>query len=890
MKNIIVLLVLFLLSGSLCASRPEIDSAAYVSWKRIDDYAISENGMWVKYRYVYIERAGQPEKIQNRYYFYNTRTGKTKVVENIEYPEFFAGGNWIYYTEVSATDDAPFCLMDLNSGKKIVWDKGGEPNCSTKTVLVNYTGGDRRIFWRLGTRDSVAYEHLGSFKLLDSDRNILYVWKGEKVHELRYGDVFSPDSHKVLFRDSARLLSRFNFDGIQGSFELESTQGKSKGTQVWNFSLDGDVKEIADTRTWSLPSDLKNRISNLRMLGDGTVWELDIYNTVRPVIKKESSVKKDSSFELELWSWHDPAIQSVQAKSGYRKRPPKADKYVYNTKTQKVVKVCPGVYASMRYQPIAEPRYVLLTDNSEFQTRKDWQYAERKNFLLVNLETGEMREFAREQTKQAGWSPDGRYVVYFDDEKKVWNRINPETLEIDDITAGISYPVYDELHDKPLPASPYGLAGWSKDGRYAYIYDRFDIWRVDMNDLSKTICYTRGEGRQDGIVLRFLNVYSVEELTIDETRPVYLELLEWKSRNQGIGRIQANGKLHKDLFGPFMLQAGGISKDGRKVIFSRQSFAEGRNVWVYDLQTHKMKQVSDANPDHNGYQWGSVKMLEWTNGAGKPNQGLLYLPYGYDASKRYPVIVDYYETHAEEIHMCPVPGWSSALLDIPTFLSHGYVIFRPDVYFTLGEPAQSVYNAVVSGVEYLIKEGVADPEHIGVQGHSWSGCTASQLITMTDIFKCANINAGVVNMIEAYTALRLGTGSTRMFMYEDWQCRMGKNLWEGKDAYIRNSSILNADKITTPVLIMHNDADEAVEYHEGRNFFLALRRLHKPVWLLNYKGEGHFIGNVEAQHDWSIRMMQFFDHYLKDAPTPRWMEEGININERGHDSKYDLVK
>ena len=150
MKNIIVLLALFLLSGSLWASRPEIDSAAYACWKRIDDYAISENGLWVKFRYVYIERAEQPEKIQNRYYFYNTKTGKTKVMENVEYPEFFAGGNWIYYTETNESDEAPFCLVDLNSGKKIVWNKDGDPDCSTETALVNYTRGDKRIFWRLG--------------------------------------------------------------------------------------------------------------------------------------------------------------------------------------------------------------------------------------------------------------------------------------------------------------------------------------------------------------------------------------------------------------------------------------------------------------------------------------------------------------------------------------------------------------------------------------------------------------------------------------------------------------------------------------------------------------------------------------------------------------------
>ena len=887
MKNFIVLFVLCFVTGGLYASRPKIDSTAYNCWKRIDSYSISDNGLWVKYRYVYVNSGKQKDNIQNRYYFYNEQTGKTRVLDNIEYPEFFGGGSWIYYTDIASSKA---CLMNLVNGRKIVWDRAGEPNCDSKALLVNYKSGENRVFWQPNTDDSVVYEQLNAYKLLNDGRNILYVYEGVNEHELRYGELFNPQKYKVIYRDAEKLLKRFDYYNGRGSFKLEFPDKKGGSFQYWQFDLEGTVKMVADTRSWNLPEDLKDKISSIHLLGKGVVWDLDIYTNGKPQKKSVKKASKEMPFTLELWSWNDPVIQSEQEKRGYREPRLKPDKYIYDTRTGQLTKICSGNLTSIRFQPTDVPQYVLLSDNSAFEKRKDWQYSERRAWFLANLKTGEIKEFTNEQTQSAVWTPDGKYVVYYDDITKAWYRLNPENFQVDNVSEKIGYPIYNELNDKPLPAEPYGLSGWSEDGRYAYIYDRFDIWRIDMHDLSTPYCITKGVGRKEGIVLRFLNINYSDYLKIDESKPIYLSLLEWKTRNQGIGRVLADGKLQKDLFGPFMLQAAGISKDGRKVIFSRQSFTEGRNVWIYDLRTHKMKCVSDANPDHNGYQWGTVKMVEWTNGAGKVNQGLLYLPYNYDSSKKYPVIVDYYETHAEEIHMYQVPGWSSALLNIPTFLSHDYVIFRPDVYFTIGDPAKSVYDAIVSGVEYLIQEGVADSERIGLQGHSWSGCTASQLITMTDIFKCANINAGVVNMIEAYTALRIGTGSTRMFMYEDWQCRMGKNLWEAKDAYILNSSILNVDKIKTPVLIMHNDQDEAVEYHEGRNLFLALRRLQKPVWLLNYKGEGHFIGNEEAQKDWSIRMMQFFDYYLKGGDTPRWMVEGININERGLDPKYDLLK
>ena len=186
---------------------------------------------------------------------------------------------------------------------------------------------------------------------------------------------------------------------------------------------------------------------------------------------------------------------------------------------------------------------------------------------------------------------------------------------------------------------------------------------------------------------------------------------------------------------------------------------------------------------------------------------------------------------------------------------------------------------MVSGIRSLIDRGIVDSSRIGLQGHSWSGFLAAYLVTRTDIFKCVNIGAATVNLTSVYTAIREGSGQPNMFMFEDWQCRMGATLWDDLDSYIANSPLLFADRIHTPALIFHCDQDEAVSFYDGRNLFLALRRLQRPVWMLNYMGQGHFLTSRPAQVDWTIRLQQFFDHYLKSAPMPRWMKEGININE-----------
>ena len=230
------------------------------------------------------------------------------------------------------------------------------------------------------------------------------------------------------------------------------------------------------------------------------------------------------------------------------------------------------------------------------------------------------------------------------------------------------------------------------------------------------------------------------------------------------------------------------------------------------------------------------------------------------------------------------------MLNVISYVSNGYVVFMPDIHFTVGSPGESCYDAVVSGTQWLIDNGIADKDRIGIQGHSWSGYQVAYLVTRTNMFACASPGAAVSSMISAYTGIRTGSGMPRMFMYEETQSRLGKSLWEDKEMYLRHSPILNADKIQTPLLIFHCDKDEAVPYSEGLNLFLAMRRLQKPAWLLNYKGERHFLYNKAAEADWTIRMKQFFDHYLKGSPEPRWMKEGIHANERGFDQKYDWVK
>jgi dipeptidyl aminopeptidase/acylaminoacyl peptidase len=259
-----------------------------------------------------------------------------------------------------------------------------------------------------------------------------------------------------------------------------------------------------------------------------------------------------------------------------------------------------------------------------------------------------------------------------------------------------------------------------------------------------------------------------------------------------------------------------------------------------------------------------------------------------DPNKKYPLMVYFYERNSDGLHNYRPPAPSASTINIPLFVSNEYVVFVPDIKYTIGFPGQSAYDCIVPGVNTVVSMGFVDEKNMAIQGQSWGGYQVAWLITRTNMFKAAGAGAPVVNMTSAYGGIRWGTGMSRMFQYEQTQSRIGGTLWEKPWHYIENSPLFMSDRVETPLLMTHNDADGAVPWYQGIEFYMALRRFNKPVWLLVYNGEDHNLVQRKNRKDLSVRLLQFFDHYLKGAPAPIWMEEGIPATLKGKDLGYDI--
>jgi dipeptidyl aminopeptidase/acylaminoacyl peptidase len=267
--------------------------------------------------------------------------------------------------------------------------------------------------------------------------------------------------------------------------------------------------------------------------------------------------------------------------------------------------------------------------------------------------------------------------------------------------------------------------------------------------------------------------------------------------------------------------------------------------------------------------------VDYTSTRGDKLQAALYLPANYEAGKRYPAMVEIYEKESQGANNYPQPGYNG--FNIAYYTSNGYAVLEPDIVYKVNDPGMSAVACVVPAVQAAVATGVVDEKRVGLHGHSWGGYQTAFLVTQTDVFHAAVAGAPLTDMISMYSLVYKNTGGTNQAIFESSQGRFFGGYWDNLEAYQRNSPVYFAKNVHTPLMILHNDKDGAVDQTQGIEYFNTLRRLGKPVILLEYKGENHGLAKPKNMKDYTVRMKEWFDHYLMDKPAPKWMEDGIPL-------------
>ncbi|NJC26023.1 alpha/beta hydrolase family protein [Neolewinella antarctica] len=602
---------------------------------------------------------------------------------------------------------------------------------------------------------------------------------------------------------------------------------------------------------------------------------------------RDTTLLDDEIADVEVWRTEDPRLytqENVRLKDE-QKRTYLA---VYRTESKTIAQIADATAPYVITPPDLDGDYVATYDDRPYAKQATWEgFSGKRDLKITNLKTGAETRLPAGEVAPARFLAGGDYLCWYNATDTTWNSFDPGSSQQHQLTTNDLGVFYDELNDRPMDPRPYDFAGTLADGRHFLINDRYDLWQLDAAGRDEPRRLTRG--REQGIRYELRNLDRENNFVDPDTKQLVTTFRE-ENNHAGFGWLDVKtGTVEELKSAPKSYGSFAKARNAAAYVFTEADFRQFPDLRFTPTLGAAPPQVSDANPQQSNFRWGTAENYSWIDNQGRTLKGLLIKPDGFDPTKKYPLLVNFYERNSEGVfrHRTPVPGRSS--INYAHYASKGYVIFNPDVIYRVGYPGESAYDCVMSGITSLLSEGYVDRERIGAQGHSWGGYQVAYLATKTDIFAAIESGAPVVNMFSAYGGIRWGSGLSRQFQYERTQSRIGGSPWEYPLRYIENSPIFTTDKINTPLLILHNDADGAVPWYQGIEWFTALRRLDKKAWLLNYRGEPHWPVKTPNRADFQTRMAQFFDHYLMDGPMPRWMRDGVSPLERGIEQGFETA-
>jgi dipeptidyl aminopeptidase/acylaminoacyl peptidase len=589
----------------------------------------------------------------------------------------------------------------------------------------------------------------------------------------------------------------------------------------------------------------------------------------------DAAIPDEEKVVADLWHWKDDYIQPMQ-KVRATQEANRSYRGVYHLADKKFVQLADNTMENVT--PSRDGRWALGTDDRAYRILIGYEsFGGRNDSYLVNTLDGSRKQLLKGQRANVSLSPNAKYGLFFDG--KHWNSISLPDGKITNLTEKLSVAFWQEDDDHPDQAPSYGNAGWVKDDKYVLLYDQYDIWQI-APDGSSAKNLTDGAGRKDKIEFRHLRL-DPEERFIDPAKPLLLRAdVEW-THDTGFYRdkVDGNAAPEKLMMGAKSFSPPTKAKDADVLMLTASRFDEYPDIHVTDSSFKSLKKVSNLGAQKDQFNWGKAELIRFKSTDGVALTASLIKPDNFDPNKKYPMMVYIYEKLSEGVHrfVNPSPGGS---INASFYASNGYLVLQPDIVYNIGYPGQSALKCVLPAIQAVVDKGYVNEDAIGIQGHSWGGYQIAYMVTQTNRFKAAAPGALVANMTSAYSGIRWGTGLPRQAQYEHTQSRIGGSLWEQQMRYLENSPIFRVDRVQTPILMLHNDNDDAVPWYQGIEYYLGLRRLGKEVYMFNYNGEPHGIRKRQNQKDYTRRLQEFFDHKLKGAPMPEWMEKGVPYLQR----------
>lgn len=846
----------------------------------------------------------------------NRKIEKIPGVKSYDFPK--ESSDWVAYTFVKKTSEqsdskkkSDTLIIKKDSAKVIIpVIIEQQPDKKQKRKQSSNENRDEEIF-QAASEDAEGDEVAVSNAMEGSDL-VLKSLKGKGEHILpRIVEYKWSNNGKILVLESAASKTNKTIKSavtIWRSVENRFDTILIGGNDFRNFTISEDATKLAfvaerDTAFKSAQKFYKlwyweNGDVNASVLADKFTIGMPINWTISemasPIFSKSGSrlffgispVKplKDTTLiemdlvKLDVWHYKDDYLQPYQLK---RVNQDRNQSYLamLDLSTRKFTQLADLDVPQVILSNHGDGAFFVGVSDIGKRVPMQWEGSTRRDVFQINPLDGSRKIVVKDLSGFPQVSPTGKFIYWYDATLKHYFTF--ASGKILNVSGKIKQKLYDEDHDMPSDPSAYGVMKWHEKDSFLYVYDRFDIWKLDPIGKVVPEMITRGFGRKNQIRFRYLATDLLEEY-VKTNQQLTFKTFNESNKYAGFAAMKlcCAGNIEMLQSGPVSIGQLLKATGSEFYLYTAESYDQSPNVFV-STNLVLAKQMSSLNPQQKDYNWMTAELFSWKAYDGKIATGIVYKPSDFQPGKKYPMIAYFYETLSDGLYNYLPPAPTPSRLNIPFFVSRGYIVLAPDIRYTKGFPGKAAYDYVVSGSRALVKKGWVDSTKMGIQGQSWGGYQVAHIITRTPLFAAAWAGAPVANMTSAYGGIRWESGMNRQFQYEKSQSRIGATLWEKRNLYIENSPLFHLPKVKTPLVIMANDNDGAVPWYQGIELFTAMRRLDKKVWMLNYNGEAHNLVERKNRKDIQIREQQFFDWLLKGEKPTIWLTDGIPAIDKG---------
>ena len=771
---------------------------------------------------------------------------------------------------------------------------GGNGELANDLVLRNLNTGEELVFYKV-----LEYylNKQGDKLLVEQARNPADSFSMRQV--LLY-DMVSARS-KVLSRGGNDFRNFAMTDDGSSIAYLAEREAQPKDLlkfyRLWSYRHGMDSAVVLLDR-YSIGMHLGMTVSEFGSLSFSKSGQRLFFGVAPIPVPRDTSLVDFEHAKMDLWHYKDDYLQTVQTLPARLRAEQQMNYLAFFdfpslTIHQLGTKEIPTVLTTKEGDGDV---FVGITDVGK-RIESQWQGNTKKDIYSINVLTGEKKLIKQDLSGNVYPSYTGKYIAWYD--RVARNYFSWNGTVVKNLSEKIKYPLYNEENDLPDDPGNYGVMGWHEGDSLFYVYDRYDVWAIDPEAKADPAIFNIS-GRNTQLESRYVPV-DPEQKYFRSGQRFYWRMVSQKTKASSIAyQYKTNywgSPVTVTAPGNYQCGIPVKAKDADLMIYTRETFEQNPDLYVSmpgnsginpaAKPVYREQKITAINPQQSNYSWGTAELFNWKAYNGKEATGVVYKPENFDPKKKYPMIIYFYEKLSQDLYDYKEPAPIRSAVNIPFFVSRGYIVFTPDIEYKTGHPGQGAYDYIVSGARAIVKKGWADSTKLAIQGHSWGGYQAAQLATMTKLFKAVWAGAPVANMTSAYGGIRWESGVNRQFQYEKSQSRIGGTLWEKLPLYLENSPLFHLEKVTAPLVIMANDNDGAVPWYQGIELFTAMRRLNKPVWMFNYNGQGHGLTQRQDMLDYQIRMQQFFDWILKGEKPARWITDGVPAVMKGKDWGID---